>query len=61
MKLLRVIGPNFVAGAVLEKQDGKWVVTQCAPILKWMKNFPVRMLPERMRRKNLQWEWCDGR
>jgi len=40
-RLIRVSTPRFVAGFVVEYINNEWVVTQCAPILKWIKDYPL--------------------
>jgi hypothetical protein len=56
--LLRVTGPNYVAGAVFEKVgDGCWRLDRCAPILGWMNGKGITAIWEGLKKRKLQWEW----
>jgi hypothetical protein len=56
-RLLRVVGPRFVAGAEFEKRGDEWALVRCAPILGWMRNHPVLWIRTGLRRRRLEWEW----
>lgn len=61
MRLLRVTGRGFVAGAVLEPQPGKAgdrdVVVECAPILRWTMRLTWRQVRAELVRKRCSWQW----
>jgi hypothetical protein len=46
--ILRIVGPNFVVGAVVE--DGK--VTEVAPLLRFMRGWPERRVLEYVARRH---------
>ncbi|WP_423396054.1 hypothetical protein [Burkholderia sp. LMG 21824] len=56
-RLLRVVAPHFVAGAIWEKHDDTWQCVYAAPILWWMVNRPSAEVVAILRRKRYEWEW----
>ena len=56
-RLLRVVAPHFVAGAVWE-QYSQWVCSDnTAPILRWMRGKSAAEVRPYLRRKGWEWEW----
>lgn len=59
-RLLRVVAPHFVAGAVWEKdQYGDWVCTAAAPILAWMKTKSALYVGRYLQQKMWSYEWLE--
>lgn len=72
-KLLRVVAPHFVAGAIFEKVDHwtwgetgwstsrEWKCTQAAPILRYLIGELAADCKFSLKRKGYKWEWvADG-
>lgn len=55
-KLLRVVAPHFVAGAVWEFKHG-WQCVEAAPIIKWMVGKHPREVSSYLERKGWSYEW----
>ncbi len=63
-KLLRVVAPHFVAGAVFERVGDGWMIGRCAPIIAWMRGKPPQqmvlpqfendMMPDRWRIRHVR-------
>jgi hypothetical protein len=56
-RLLRVVAPHFVAGAVWEKHSDEWRCTHAAPILRWMIGKPPGHVLDVLLRKGYEWKW----
>lgn len=58
MKLLRVTGKSFCAGALFSKSDGKWHMVDCAPYLrKIIGRTPITEIGELLKAKGMKYEW----
>jgi hypothetical protein len=57
MKLLRVVGPNFVAGAEYVKENGVWRCARSAPIIKWITCLPVEQAGAALKKKGWSYQW----
>lgn len=53
-KLLRVVAPHFVAGAIFQKDSGDWKVARAAPIIQYFE----RMSPEEIKAYVLKKGWA---
>lgn len=56
-KMLRASNEYFTAGAVFMRVDGFWKVTQCAPILGWMRKTPLDRIPLELLKRGCRWDW----
>lgn len=56
-RLLRVTTPRYVAGAVWVKTGGKWVCTEAAPILSWMRRKSAEEVRATIERYGWEFEW----
>jgi hypothetical protein len=56
-RLLRVIAPHFVAGAVWERSGGGWHCARAAPVLRWMVASSPEATLDVLRRRHYAWEW----
>lgn len=61
-RLLRVVAPHFVAGAIWSRDGASWRCTAAAPILRWMIGMDAETMRRRrpsMERKGWTLEWVD--
>jgi hypothetical protein len=56
-RLLRVIAPHFVAGAVWERSGCGWHCARAAPILRWMVALSTEATRDALLRRRYAWEW----
>ena len=56
-RLLRVVAPHFVAGAVWERGKLGWHCVSAAPILRWMLDLSPQAALDVLQRKGYEWEW----
>jgi len=56
-RLLRVVSPHFVAGAVWERQEGEWVCVHAAYILYWMRRKSAGEVSRYLKRKGWEYAW----
>ncbi len=60
-KVLFVVHPRYVAGAIFRKEDDKpWRLTRVAPMLAWMIGMDLKAIRAVLSRRGaLDWEWLD--
>jgi hypothetical protein len=57
-RLLRVIAPQFIAGAVWVKENNQWACSnRVAPIIKWMRYKTPDQVVRYLRKKGWEWQW----
>ncbi len=54
---LRVQNDYFTAGATFRRKDGVWSVTQCAPILNWLRKTAFPSIKTELLKRGCSWEW----
>jgi len=54
-KLLRVVAPKFVAGAIWRKENGIWRCVDAAPIIKWMIGKSAEQVADYLKKKQPGW------
>jgi hypothetical protein len=59
-RLLRVVAPHFVAGAIWRQDGGQWACVHAAPILKWMVGKNSREVRAYLERKRWEYEWVSS-
>jgi hypothetical protein len=59
-RLLRVIGPNFVAGALwIKTESDVWICKEAAPIIRWMIGGNPAYAKWQLERRGLKHEWLS--
>jgi hypothetical protein len=56
-RLLRVVAPHFVAGAVWQRNESGWHCIGAAPILQWMLALSPQATLDVLRVRRYAWEW----
>lgn len=60
-KLLRVVAPHFVAGAVFENKDGVWRCTRVAPIIKYIAKMKPKDIKAYFEKKGWEYAWVEDK
>jgi len=57
-RILRVVAPHFVAGAVWVKEYGQWKCSdRVAPIIKWMRLKTPDQIVRYLKKKGWEYQW----
>ena len=56
-KSARITAPHFVAGAIFEERDGKWVCVQAAPIIHYLTKMEPGTIKSYLKKKGWKCEW----
>lgn len=57
VKNLRVTCQHFTAGATFVKRGERWEISECAPIIAWMRRTPFDRIRHELEKRGCTWEW----